>query len=150
MIKKSVLGLFVAMLFLFGVSQVAAGPDIGIGPNASEDIAGGIAKQGGYDTNVNQYTLSRTIGRYIRGGLGLMGTIFFVLTIYAGYLWMTAQGNSEQVEKAQGILKTAVIGMIIVFAAFGITWMVLLITTLSSTPNGSEANMIKTINNMIF
>ncbi len=150
MVKKIIALLFVSILLLSGVSQALAGPDIGIGSNAKENMAGEIAKKGGYDSNVNQYTLSQTIGRYIRGFLGLVGTIFFVLTIYAGVLWMTAQGNSEQVEKAQGILKTAVLGMIIVFAAFGITWMVLLITTLSSTPAGSEGNVIKTINNMIF
>ena len=49
--------------------------------------------------------------------LGLLGTVFVVLMIYAGYLYMTAQGNEEQVEKAKGLIKNAVIGLVIVFTS---------------------------------
>ncbi len=151
MIKKIIAILFVSILFLSGVSQVIAGPDIGVGAGSKDNMAQDIATKSGYSPNVDQYTLSETIGRYIRGALSLVGTVFFVLTIYAGVLWMTAQGNGEQVEKATGILKTSIIGLIIVFGAFGITWFVLLLTTLSAAPPGSNTtNIIKSITNSVF
>ena len=60
------------------------------------------------------------IGTIINVLLGFLGVIFLLLTIYAGFLWMTAQGNEEKVEKATGILKTAIIGLVIILAAYSI------------------------------
>ena len=41
--------------------------------------------------------------------------------IYAGILWMTSQGNEQQVAKAKDMLINGIIGLIIVFAAYTIT-----------------------------
>ena len=41
--------------------------------------------------------------------------------IYAGFMWMLAQGNMEQVSKAKKLLIAGVIGLIIVVAAFVFT-----------------------------
>lgn len=59
----------------------------------------------------------------IRAVLGLLGTIFLVLTIYAGFLWMTAAGNEDKVTKAKKLLFDGVIGIAIILAAYSITWL---------------------------
>jgi hypothetical protein len=41
--------------------------------------------------------------------------------IYGGYLYMTAQGNEDQVEKGKDVIKNAVIGIVIIFLAYTIT-----------------------------
>lgn len=61
------------------------------------------------------------IGEWLGVILGFTGTIFFILVVWAGLTWMTAGGNEENIKKAQGILKTAVIGLIIVLSAYAIT-----------------------------
>jgi len=61
------------------------------------------------------------IGRIIEGALVIIGTIFGILMVYAGYLWMQARGNEEYVKKAKGILEAAIIGIILVMAAYAIT-----------------------------
>ncbi|MEK9152326.1 MAG: hypothetical protein AAB692_03080, partial [Patescibacteria group bacterium] len=67
--------------------------------------------------------------------LGLLGTVFVVLMIYAGYLYMTAQGNEEQVEKAKGLIKNAVIGLVIVFTSYMIQFFVFdYLITATGTP----------------
>ena len=43
-----------------------------------------------------------------------------MLIVYAGFLWMNARGNEQQVEKAKSILTQAVIGLIIVLASYSI------------------------------
>lgn len=53
--------------------------------------------------------------------LSFVGVIFLILTIYAGIMWMTAQGNSAQVEKAKDLLINAIIGLVIITAAYSIT-----------------------------
>ncbi len=65
--------------------------------------------------------LATTVATVIKAVLALVGTIFLVLTIYAGILWMTAQGNEEQVTKAVGIIKASVIGLVIIMSAYAIT-----------------------------
>lgn len=47
--------------------------------------------------------------------LSLLGTGFLVLLLYAGWLWLTARGNEEQITKAKQIIMQAVIGFIIIF-----------------------------------
>ena len=61
----------------------------------------------------------------INSVLGLLGVIFLVLIIYAGFLWMTAGGNEDQVGKAKGLLINAIIGVIIIVAAYAISYFVL-------------------------
>jgi hypothetical protein len=68
--------------------------------------------------------LATTISTVIKAVLALVGTVFLVLTIYAGILWMTAQGNEEQVSKAVGIIKASVIGMVVIMSAYAITFFV--------------------------
>jgi len=90
-------------------------------PNINE-LTKGVATEGGYETQgVTDTTLSETVGRIIKIILSLTGTIFLVLTVYAGILWMTAGGVEENVTKAKSLLMQAVIGLAIVLSAYSIT-----------------------------
>lgn len=60
-------------------------------------------------------------GQIIGIVLSFIGVIFLILMIYAGIMWMTAAGNDQQVTKAKDLMINAVIGLIIVFAAYAIT-----------------------------
>lgn len=71
--------------------------------------------------NVNEATLAGTIGAVINILLSLMGVVFVVLTIYGGFLWMTARGNEQQVATAQQLIRNSVLGIIIIFSAFAIS-----------------------------
>ena len=115
--KKYVLTLMVAVSLLGGfVGSVSA--------QTEPDLSSQIAQKSGLGT-ANSTTLSETVGKIIRIALGLLGTIFLLLTLYAGYLWMTAAGNDEQVTKATGILKMAVIGLVIILSAYSLSYFVL-------------------------
>jgi len=61
------------------------------------------------------------IGRIIDVVVGLSGLLVFILFVYAGTIWMTAQGDPAKVKKAQDILVTATIGLLILLSAFSIT-----------------------------
>lgn len=65
--------------------------------------------------------LPELVGGYIRIFLGLLGVIFAVLMVYGGYSWMTSYGNTQKVDKAKELIVDAVIGLIIVLAAYAIT-----------------------------
>jgi hypothetical protein len=65
--------------------------------------------------------LPTIVGNFIGAALGLLGVVFVVLLIYAGFLWLTAQGDVEKAKKAKGIIFQAVIGLVIIFSAYMIT-----------------------------
>lgn len=69
--------------------------------------------------------LGAVIGQAINIALGLVGLIFFILMVYAGYLWMTAQGEEEKVKTAQKIITASMIGLVITLGAYAITFLVL-------------------------
>jgi hypothetical protein len=83
-------------------------------------------------------SLPEIIGRIISVFLGLLGVIFLILTIYAGFLWMTAGGDDKKVEKAKRILVQATVGLVICLAAYGIAAFVVNIIS-NSTGNGGGA-----------
>lgn len=49
--------------------------------------------------------------------LALSGSLALIMFIYGGFMWLTAAGSSERVDKGKKILIGAVIGLIIIFGA---------------------------------
>lgn len=81
------------------------------------------AEQGaGFKTDV---TFNDIVGTVITVVMSLMGTLFLILAIYAGYTWMIARGNEEMVEKAKNTLINALIGLAVVLSAYAISYFVL-------------------------
>jgi hypothetical protein len=111
--KKAVYFFLSMVLFSSLTSTVLA---VGNLDNAIGNLrrVGGIAGTG-------EEEVGTVVGRIIYAALTLIGTIFFVLMVYAGYLWMTARGAEEQVEKAKNIIRAAIIGLVVVVSAYAIT-----------------------------
>ncbi|MFA4999952.1 MAG: IPT/TIG domain-containing protein [Patescibacteria group bacterium] len=83
----------------------------------------------------------RTIaGRIINIALGFLGIIAVGFVIYGGFIWMTSGGEEEKVEKAKKILKSGVIGLVIILASWGIATFILtrLGNAVSGTGGGYE------------
>jgi cbb3-type cytochrome oxidase subunit 3 len=57
----------------------------------------------------------------INKGLTVLGLVFLIIIIAGGIKWMTAGGNEGNIDQAKKILTAGVVGMIIVFLAYGIT-----------------------------
>ncbi len=57
----------------------------------------------------------------INWALGLIGIVLVVLILYAGFLWMTSGGEADKIEKAKKIITNAIIGLVIILSAWGIT-----------------------------
>ncbi|MGI6373881.1 MAG: pilin [Patescibacteria group bacterium] len=62
-----------------------------------------------------------TIVQIIRVAIGMIGAIFLALMVFAGFQYMTSAGNEEKTKKSLGLIKNAVIGLIIVMASWIIT-----------------------------
>jgi len=66
-------------------------------------------------------SVPQIVGGIVGAGLSLIGIVFFLLILYAGFLWMTALGNATKADKAKEIMEAAAIGLVIVLSAYAIT-----------------------------
>ena len=92
-------------------------------------------------TGLPEGTVTGQTSSAINVVLSLVGIIFFVLCVYAGFVWMTAQGDEEKISNARNTLITAVIGMSLTVGAYGITSFVVneLSSQLSGGGDGARA-----------
>lgn len=84
---------------------------------AQLDSATSVAETAGLATT----SLTTIIGTLINVFLSLLGIIFLGLVIYAGWLWMTAGGEEEKVQKAKDVMIRAVVGLVITLSAYSIS-----------------------------
>lgn len=72
----------------------------------------------GFDAST---TVGSVMAAVIKGFIALLGIIFVVLIILAGNKWMNAGGDEEKVREAKDSIQRAIIGLIIIIAAYAIT-----------------------------
>lgn len=72
----------------------------------------------------NQGNLENVVGTVVNAALSLVGLIFLVLMVYAGFTWMLAQGDEGKIDKSKEIIKACIIGLVITASAYAITFFV--------------------------
>lgn len=75
--------------------------------------------------NLGQTDLKQVIANIINIILAFLGTLAVLLFLYAGWLWMTAQGDATKVEKAKKIMIDTAIGLAITLSAYAIASFIL-------------------------
>lgn len=106
--------LYLLPLFLV-LPAVAASSDYGL--STAQTKAGLPTTVGGPGGN----TIPGIVGKVVAAGLSLIGIVFFLLVLYAGFIWMKARGNTEEIDKAKSIIEGAIIGLVLVTAAYAIS-----------------------------
>lgn len=116
-IKNAVVGTAITASLLMGSFAYAQGVAPGQGlkqATSNLDSAGGGA-------GLKNTPLPVMVGNIINIVLSLLGLIFLVLGVYAGFKWMTARGEESEIEEAKDTLKNAIIGLVIVLASYAIS-----------------------------
>lgn len=113
-LKKAILSLMIAILWMPMTLHAT-------GLGKSSDLLSQTASKTGIDTSAE---VEDVVGAGIRTALTLVGLIFMVLMVYAGFLWMTSRGEETQVEKAKKIVYTSLVGLVLVVGAYAITVLV--------------------------
>lgn len=72
------------------------------------------------DIGLTTRDIREVVSLIIRSFLSLLGIVAVAIVLYGGFLWMTAQGNEEQVAKAKRLLTSAIIGIFIILSAYAI------------------------------
>ncbi|MBI4426803.1 MAG: Ig-like domain-containing protein [Candidatus Kerfeldbacteria bacterium] len=92
----------------FGVALQATA----ITPFSVADIGGSVG--------LGTADLRNVVFNVIRWVLGILALVAVSYIIYGGFIWLTAAGNPERIQKAKRIIINAVIGLVIVLLAFAI------------------------------
>lgn len=79
-----------------------------------------VAEDGGNYVKADETSFAKYLGTIVGVFLSLLGILFVILIIYAGYNWMTASGEADKVEKAKKIITRSIIGLIITISAYAI------------------------------
>jgi len=113
----------IASLFLLLVFPALAAPNDSSfikGLNNAADKTGGA----GYSEVVSPMeTIAKLVGKALTPMF--IGVTFLIIMLYAGFVWMMARGNEQDVEKAKNIIIYAVIGLVVVLAAYAIVKLIL-------------------------
>lgn len=115
--KKIIPTIFYLSLFLLAIFNVQAAKAANNLDDAFK-VADSVASTSGYQAT----DLNTLLGNGIMAILSLIGVVFMVFIIYAGFTWMTAAGNEERTSRSKETLKQSVIGLIVVLCAYAITY----------------------------
>jgi len=83
--------------------------------------------------------IAKIIASILRAALGFVGTLFLLLMVYAGFLWMTARGDAKKVDQAKQLITGAIIGVVVIASAYAITSFVIGAATGTGATTGSQA-----------
>lgn len=116
---KKLITISIPLLFLLFISvNTIAQAESGMSLSDRVDNQSRIMQS---SSGLGDFSLGYVISFVIRAALSLLGVIFIVIMVFAGYRWMTASGNEEAIKKSQESIKRAIIGLIIVVLAYAIT-----------------------------
>jgi hypothetical protein len=110
------------LLSLTAVSTVLALP---LAASAGGTILENMQTAAGSLASANP-DLYQVIGLIIDIVLGILGVLLVLIIVWAGFLWMTSQGDTARVDKAKKMIYQAVIGLLIIFAAYAISAFVIM------------------------
>jgi len=111
-----VLGVFVVP------TSVGAETKTTLGIKGGKSFLDSVAGQTGIDTTTN---LQTGTGAIIQRALQIVGSIFLLLMIYAGFLWFVARDDETQAKKAKDTGTMAAIGLIIILLSYAVTNLVI-------------------------
>lgn len=110
--------LVVASIAVSGVSMAFSARAADLPPEVAQQI--GKAAEGA-GANQQEASLELVVARVIRVSLSLLGILLTAYLVYGGYKWMTAGGESKEIEEAKTIIRNAVIGLAVVLLAYSIS-----------------------------
>ncbi|MFA5076049.1 MAG: pilin [Patescibacteria group bacterium] len=119
-----------AMMLISPLIGCLAGEEVDLNATVVDSLRNSAGVKGaGYNTEATEEGTNGNIiviylGRIIKYALTFLGVIFFLFMIYGGIRWMVAQGNEEQVTEAKKMIKSSVIGLVIILSAGIVAWVV--------------------------
>ena len=119
--KKLIIVLVIVSLFA-GAFLVDINQGLALG--AIDKAKTGLDAAAGPSGLQSDKTPEAIIGSALNMLLGIVSLIFLIIVVYGGITWMTAGGNTENVQKGRNMIIEGAIGLAITLGAYAITYYV--------------------------
>jgi cytochrome bd-type quinol oxidase subunit 2 len=106
--------------FIFIFAQTARAQEI-IDNSVAKEIdnqADALSSTAGFNKNLE---VGSVMGTVIKSFFSVMGIVFLIIILHAGYKWMNANGKKDDVEEAKNSIMRATIGLAIMIVAYALT-----------------------------
>ncbi len=113
----------ISFVLTFSFVQFASATEFNQGLQSTANEAGFIGQDSSSFTNQRgtDQVIGETISKMVRIVLSVIGILFFLFMLYAGFIWMNSRGNETEAKKALSIIQQSLVGLAIVFLAYAIT-----------------------------
>lgn len=95
-----------------------------VGQGTTKDTTINLQPSAGPASAFTKFTATDIIGGFINLGIIVAAVIFFFMLVIGGIRWITSGGDKAQTEAARSQITAALVGLVIVFAAWAIAQLV--------------------------
>lgn len=120
--KKLTKTRIIAGVMTFGIVSLMALPMV-VGATTADasDCGTGVGQVPcASQLGLGETSLSNLITSIITLIMGFLGIIAVLIMLWGGFIWMTAGGEQDKVDKAKKLIVSGIIGLVIIFAAYAI------------------------------
>lgn len=78
--------------------------------------------------------LTTLLGITINYLFGAVAIVFLTIILVGGYIWMTAQGQQEQIDRAKKFVLNGVFGMMVIFLSYTLVTVVIFFLNRATVP----------------
>jgi hypothetical protein len=141
MFRQSLKQLIFSLIFL-GFAVIGTNSCLAINSQAANQMdSQSSALLGTSSLSPKTADLSGIIATILTLVLSILGVLFLILTIIAGFKWMTAGGNEETIKKQTTNIKNSLFGLIVIVAAYSITYFIFYSLPLGFNQGGASSGV---------
>lgn len=122
--KNIISGLFLLinlLSFSFALNTPTASANLWDNQEGFNGGSGGQIGNAFGETSNDPQKPQEIVIRLIKIFLTFLGVIFLIMVMWAGFQWMTSEGNDDTVRKAKATIGRSIAGIIIILASYAIT-----------------------------
>jgi hypothetical protein len=121
--KKNILPIyiFVLAIAIVALPVIFCGKSVALAQSGAGSAISGLDATAGAANLKSDKDAIQLAGQIVQFVLSFLGIIFMILMLYGGFIRMNAQGSPEKIKQSTGIITSAIVGIIIIFASYIIT-----------------------------
>ena len=115
--------IFIIFIFIFAFQTLSVQAEVGPNPAAGTEYGlTATAKEATLTDSGDSARPQDIIAKIVGYLLAMIGIVFLVQIVFAGYSWMMSGGSDEKIKKAKDKITSSAIGLAVVLLAYIISW----------------------------
>jgi cytochrome bd-type quinol oxidase subunit 2 len=112
---------YLPLTLLCGLLLISLTPSVVTAANFGDSMLQLISSSDLPSAGDNAEKLDPILAKIINVFLSVFGIIFMSIILYAGYIWMKANGREDEIDRAKKMIQNSIIGLGLTFTAYVIS-----------------------------